>query len=528
MNQPLYVILCLALLFFVPSFLFAEMEWVGPEGRWIKTEAEAWRLKGELYASADLALMDNGIDLDHKGKKDSMSYLAAEYHLNLDLTYQDCLQIFTRFERNGPSDYHSLILGRRHVPTLFGNVNRLRNKEFLPELEEWFADFKFPMQAVPIHLKAGLFPMWIGNGLAVSGYYENIGVEIYQEGERFGTHAYYFRPDLRNKIILGPNMNSEETIGRGYQHSVSDLFALDTILSWKKPSWGGRFAPSGSFQPYLSFLSDRTGAGKRSNLFAVPTSEDLLGTLGADLNLEWGRLSLGFEAAKNFGRAKAVNIGAALNENIVHRGYAIYADAAYDLKELHLKPRSKLIIASGNDLNGSEGGLLPGSVNRAFSVYSPANAFLSDSVYQPQAMGPLVAMGMGRGLHFGVRRPGTFNDPYLFENIIAPNVGVDVTPFERLTGTLDWWYLSAFERGIGSYRGLSKKLSRDLGHELDTSVTFQWTKQLKLVTALGYFIPGQYYTELRDDAGTNFSPLIRGDGEVDNAFYGEMRLVFLL
>lgn len=191
---------------------------------------------------------------------------------------------------------------------------------------------------------------------------------------------------------------------------------------------------------------------------------------------------------------------------------------------------AKILVASGNDLDSSDGGLIQGSSNRAFSSYSPTNVFLSDSVFQGQTLGPVLASTKNYGLMMGIPRPGTFNDPYISENIIAPNAGIEITPHERVSLQLNWWYLAAFERGIGSLTNedgevIWEKLSRDLGHELDLNLNVRLSQYLRIEIFLGYFIPGNYYTEKRDDEGTSFSPLIRGGGEVDNVFLGEFRLV---
>lgn len=525
-----------AFLFLFAMPLWASVELIGPEGMLKKPESKDFTVTTDGYFATDFVLSKNAVDLDNKDKKDSFGYIGMTYRLNVDAMYKDNVEVFLGFERIGPCNYDVPVLGRRSVPTSFGNVEHYRNRELLPELKEWFLDVKAPwITAYPIRTKVGLFPFQVGNGFAVSGYYQNYGVQIYHPGETLAWHFNYLKPNWNNYAILGQTIPQEKTFGRGYFHTQADLFELDAIYQWKKPEGASWSVPGGSFQPYISFLSDRTGDLKRNNLFETQTHQDLLGTLGADLNLEFGRLSLGFEAARNFGKAKATtgdfsvdpDTGDVLvsgNKDVVHRGYLLYADAAYDLKEYWLTPRSKVVVASGNKSNDSSDGLLHGSTNRAFSCYSPLNTNLSYSVYGPQKIGPLLFMGNAWGNNYGVFRPGTFNDPYQFENLITPNVGLDIMPHPKLTLTIDWWYFSAFEKGVGSWNGESRKLSRDLGNEFDFGAILEMTKYLDISLGLGYFIPGDYYRAERDDVGTTFSPLVNTDGVANRAVYFESHI----
>lgn len=509
--------------------LFAEVQLYGPDGKILKSKSDAFSISASAYERSDVIMMNNLIDLDSKGKKDSMSYLGMEYYLETSAKYRESAEVYARFQRTGPSYEDAIVLGRRSVSSIYGETDRIHGKQYLPEVKELFLDLKVPGSAYELRSKVGLFSHILGGGYAGAGYFENYGAALYHPGEKFAWTFYWNRPDWNNRMILGPILEQDKKLGRGYQATVADYFSLDGIYQWNQEQEESWRRVSGSLQPYVSMLSDRTG-GKRASLFAVQTEQDLLGTLGFDLKLKWNRIAFDFETARNFGGANAKggaidSDGLLDSRDISHKGYMLASEVKVDLREVWLTPRASFMLASGNELDGSDvNGVLQGSANRAFSNYSPLNTNLWDTIYQPRENGPLAAMGTGWGSYSGILRPGTFGDPYILENLAVPNLGFDFNPFKKLTMSVDWWYLASRERGVGTWQGETFQLPRELGHEWDLSATYEISDHWELGMAFGYFIPGQYYRVQRDDGGSSFSPLVRGDDDADNAFYGEITL----
>lgn len=135
----------------------------------------------------------------------------------------------------------------------------------------------------------------------------------------------------------------------------------------------------------------------------------------------------------------------------------------------------------------------------------------------------MLAMGNGYGLNYGINRPGTFLDPFLPDNIIFGNLGFDYQCTDKLSFTLDWWHLRAKERGIGTFEGFAKELSTDLGNEVDVFVSYEFSKNFSVELSAGYFFPGRFYKEERDDTeGSLLTPFVRGDGKADNAYQIEL------
>jgi len=67
--------------------------------------------------------------------------------------------------------------------------------------------------------------------------------------------------------------------------------------------------------------------------------------------------------------------------------------------------------------------------------------------------------------------------------------------------------------------GNPRVLSPDLGNEVDIALQFTPTKHVTITVYGGYFMPGKFYKEVRDDTGGSLlTPFIRGDGEADPAY----------
>jgi hypothetical protein len=464
--------------------------------------------------TTDIIMIDNVVDLDSKKRDDRFQYLGLIYTLDLDIKGkdEDPPELFFRLERYGPYNFNVPAVINNTLETFSGKIAPFRNAEYLPELGEFWMDI--PLTPVPVRVKAGLFSYSVGHGIALGGEYNNYAVSLYTETDDFEWHLYYAAPDFANKNLLGPYIKQNKPQGINWEHSKTQFVATDLVLSMKNIT----------FQPYTGILVDRS-EGKRNNLFTTPTRDDLLGTVGGSIGLIlFKKLSLGFEAARNFGQATKSQEGF---DDVKHQGYMFYADAVYDAGRFD--PHIRGIYGSGNKLTGemTDNGdtTYTSSKNNAFSIYSPFNTFLADSIYQSIDNVPLVAMGNGDGINYGIRRPGTFGDPIVIENLILINAGFDYDLTEKAAVTIDWWYLSSAEKGIGVYNGISKVISPDLGHEFDIYYTYAVTKNITFTTYAGVFFPGAAYREERTDTGGDlFTPFVRGDGKADPAYQAEFSL----
>jgi len=468
----------------------------------------------EGYFRQDIVSFSNCWDLNKKAKDDRSTYFGLDYSFSLTKEWKTSgAKLYLKLERNGPYDYDMPLFVHNTLKTSSAEVASYRNEELLPQLEEFWWDVPIFGQA---HLKSGLFSYDVGEGFSLNGGYENFGLLVYQGKENFSWRLYYCRPDIVYKNPLGPHILQEESQGIDYEPNAANFLAADI-----KIIHGQR-----TVQPYVGTLIDYTSSEKRQSLFAAPIERDILGTLGIYWKEGLGRFNFVFELAHNFGQAKTKNSD---YKDIIHTGYLFYQKIEYSLPKMSYF--LQFLLASGNKVDlesavNQDEKLVTGK-NRAFSYYSLANLNLGDSISSLNSDSrPIVSMGTGYGLNYGLSRPGSFSAAD-FDNIILPAIGIklDFTPWICLQ--LSGYYLRCFEPGVGVFNGQPKRLSRELGYEIDSILDFRISKNTVFTIMGGYFLPGQYYKELRDDTdGSLLSPFVRGDGKADPAYQIELAWEF--
>ncbi len=466
------------------------------------------------YFRTEVVALKNNIDLDSKNSDDTTAYLGFDYSFGFGFKSKESgPELYLKLERNGPYDYDAPLFVHNTLRTSTANIDRYSADNLLPQIEEFWIDI--PVYSLPLRLKSGLYAYEVGNGISLGGAYENYGLSLaYTANEKLKFGFYYCRPDWVHKSYLGERPKEDKQQGINYQHTKANFFALDSNIVLN----------SHAIQPYVGVLIDNTNIKRTSN-FSTPTHKDVLGTFGTSWTGNLNNLSFNLEVARNFGKAKSSDEA---YKDVEHTGYAFYADTSYAVSKL--TPHFRFFYASGNKVTTDmvNDTALTSGKNRAFSVYSPFNTNIGDSLYPSFAniSLPLVAAGDGYGLNYGIARPSTFGDPRLPDNIILYGSGFDWALTKKISLGLNWWYLRAAERGIGTYDGISKKLSADLGHEVDFSCTYTINDNVSLGLLSGYFFPGKYYKQERDDTGVLFTPFVRGDGEANGAYQIELSLEF--
>jgi len=493
-------------------FLFVALFLTPCSYAWTVLESDAFALRLNSYLRQDFVTFKNVVSLDTHNPDDHTAYYGIDYSLSLlsEFKKQDA-SFFVKLERNGPYDYNAPLFVHNTLMTTGGVVEKYQDDELLPEVEEFWLDAPL---AKPYRLKAGLYTYEVGYGFALNGSYENYGFTLYRPADFCDWRFYYCRPDINHKTHLGPRIRQDEEQGIKYENGVANFLATDA-----KFKWGDNF-----IWPYVGVLADNTSPGKRDNTFSAPVKEDVLGTAGLAFSLKTGSLNWSLELARNFGRGRSESEE---SKDVEHTGYFTYG--AVDYSAGKFKHFFKFLLASGNRLNPdmalNQDATLTSGKNRSFSYFSPFNRNLADSISSCNCdMLPVVAMGGGWGLNYGIPRPGSFS-PGDFENLIMPSLGTDFSLSEKTTLSIYAYYLRSFSPGVGTLNGAGRFLSPDLGYELDLFIDHKLNDHVTLGLLGGYFFPGRFYREERDDtAGSLFTPFLRGDGKANSAYQLELSL----
>jgi len=155
----------------------------------------------DSYLRTDLVSFKNVVDLDSHNKDDQTVYLGIDYNLAFTADFKDSgNKFYLKLERNGPYDYDAPLFIHNTLINSGGRVEKYRNAELLPQVEEVWLDNKLLGN---FGLKTGLYIYEVGNGFSLNGGYENYGATLYYQVQNIFWRLYYCRPDLVTKILWG-------------------------------------------------------------------------------------------------------------------------------------------------------------------------------------------------------------------------------------------------------------------------------------------------------------------------------------
>ena len=457
---------------------------------------------------------------------DGLDYASYIYRIPISLQYRSNMSFFVNLIAEGPSHYAAPL---NDLETFVEGSKVKKNGGSAsigyPQISELWLKLYLTYNH---SLQIGQAPYVVGQGYALGGQYNNYGITYaFQKADKFRWRLRYSILDVENRISILRSKTNEKYLGRA---ADSSAYLLATDIDVKSGDL--------TLQPYFGWLHDQTSLEDRnsSTFFGnaaqqFKAKEDNIYTFGGSAAYDSPYADISFEFAKNAGKTTGQP-----NQNwgsdIHHSGYLIHSEIKGHLGIF--TPRAKYILASGNeskieDLPGALAGTLKRNENAAFTVFSPLNTNLVDS-YAHLAPVPVVAMAGGYGMNYGIRRPGTYNDPHVWENLNAYNLGINIIPHEKVFMMVDYWYLKAVNPAIGrNTAGTLVALPRDLVSEIDYYATYTPCKMFTVGVHGGYFMPGAYYKASRIDAPATWngaaSQTVRVDGTADAAYQVELFFV---
>ncbi len=471
--------------------------------------------------------MNNQRDINSSIDDDEF-FPAIQYGTNLDLIYSG-LEL-----DKGDVFFHSLIerKGRLGYAANLSKVDLSDTRELkryhfgqelLPRMRELYVNA--PLGSTRLRTTFGLHRYAIGwTGQLFGSKDPNYGLTLtYTHPLKMSSFVYNFhwdRPDYNNKWRIEfkrPQQQDNESSSDTRAHRiVTDL---------------GYYWDYNMAQLMVSFMSDRTGRGKRAPIFFtnVTSDRDVIGNVGGSFIHKLGKdFVVYLEAARNFG--KISNLGAGGNGgDIEHEGFMYGAKLAYH-PATWIQPTAKFLYFSGN--NTTIANMNAGNTNSLTKSkgyeggYSLGNENLADTVNTVISGGfPLLSMAGLHGVMKGVGRPGSFNDPTGKENLMLAHLSLNLSLVDKLTWIVDYFDLWAVNAGFGQFGnpGNVTELEPHLGDEFNLILSYPVCKNINVTSLSAYYIPGAYYekTGRTDNNAVVFSPIV-GDGTPDNAYSSEI------
>ena len=468
-----------------------------------------FKLSTRFHARVSSNSSDNLSDLKNK-LDDNNWFIGYHYDVIASIKHISSAEFFLQLRRDNISEYDAPLITDGKIRTLFGPRHTYTEAEMLPRMYRLYLDLPVT-DFLDTRVRLGYFTYLVGNGYALGGKYPNAGTTLSFGPEYLRGRIHYDRVDSYNQTDWGPTIRDERAFTGKDTHA--DFFATDLMAKFG----------SHTIQPYIGFLHDYTSPKNRSNVFdnfnlnGTRVNDDLLGTVGIDLNLNFTKFNFGIEYARNFGEAHSSDKTAPDRGNITHKGWLLVTDAGYNFGLV--RPKGKFVWASGPESSRSDldNFRYHSRHNRTFSVYSPTNANIFDAHYQRAGIGPYLATASTYLLNYGVARPGVFGDPFVIENVIFLNGGLEFFPIKKMYLSVDYWNMHADEPGFGrNSAGEAVKLPSQLGHEIDFFTSYGITSRLTVNLQGGFFLPGSYYRKDRTDlfsAGDlGLSPVLPRDG----------------
>jgi hypothetical protein len=512
-------IMALALILPLSAAAQANETLVGRDGLFYESEESELLVFSDAELRLSYIALGHVQTLDYNDKNDVQNYMGYQWNAGLGAVYKEEYKGYIKMASYGPTYFDAPIAPYGPVHTGAGDVGEYWGKKLLPRLHEWWIDV--PLGFAALRAKTGLFQHVVASGLALGGFYNNYGVNLYYESPEIDWTFRFTVPDIEQKWYLGPKLIAEKEVFNIRYDSKAYFFETDATVTISDLV----------IRPYLGLLADMTPWARRSGVYAQRIDKEYLGTYGGKVDLLSGDFFIEAEAAGNFGKAYSVDED---RPDITHSGYMFWFGVSYNYDD-KITPRAKFYYISGNKFTGDDitAGQISPSRNKEFSVYSPTNSNLADTHYQAFDTGPVVFASMGNGMNTGIPRPNTFGDPYIMTNLIAPNIGIDINPTDKLTVSFDYWYLNSQTPPIGADYDAEKDsyspytLPSFLGNEINLFVEYRPTENMALSFLGGIFFPGEYYRKDRGDAdvlGVISAP--RFDGGASNAWQAETAITF--
>jgi hypothetical protein len=191
-------------------------------------------------------------------------------------------------------------------------------------------------------------------------------------------------------------------------------------------------------------------------------------------------LTYAAEADWQFGKAKGLDG----DPDLKAKGWAVFAKVGYQLDPVNL--RASFAMGSGDDKDN-------GDCKEFQTLQGPDEGFTTRLVHYTQIYERTMRSAAASAL-LTTQVGGNLNNTGI-ANTTYYNLGADVTPIKELSISLDGFILKATKTGLWEDQTGIDNISKDLGWEIDTKLSYKIAKNLTYFIEAGYFNAGSFYED---------------------------------
>lgn len=388
-------------------------------------------------------------------KENSSAFYSTNVNLTVDVKVTDNVRGMVEFETASGTGRNSGLYYWGNYDTKADAIMRIR--------QAWIQYTGSGLLGVPAGIKVGHMPL-------------SLGEKQFVNNERFGDDAILLWVDpIKELHIAGAITKLNE--GGLYDHSddLDGYILLGNYMLDKDNTVG-------AYWVWLHSDGNVPALGAGTNVDKLNAHD-----VGLHANGNVSGLKYNFEADLQFGTVTALKGEEFVDgkDELDFSGWAIYAKLAYALDPVNI--RASFAYGSGEDDAGD------GDIDEFQTLLGPDYGMTARLTHFTQIYERTIATAAFNSV-LTTREGGNWVNTGI-ANTTVYNLGIDVNPLKELSISLDGFYLRASENGAWE-DALEKNVSKNLGWEVDSKISYKIAKNLTYFIEAAYFKPGNFYKDV--------------------------------
>jgi len=401
-------------------------------------------------------------------KESSSAFYSTNVNLSVDVKVTDNVRGFVELETASGT-------GRNSGLYYWGNYDT-KPDAHIRILKAWIQYTGSGLLGVPAGIKVGHMPL-------------SLGEKQFVNNDRFGDDAILVWVDPTKELhIAGAITKLNE--GGLYDHTDDlDGYILMANYMLDKDNTIGAYwvwLHSDGYVPALGPDEE----GRNRNVDTLNFHDIGLHANGGIYGLKYN-----FEADYQFGKAEEV-FG---EHDADFNGWAVYAKLGYTIDPVNI--RASFAYGSGDD-DGKDN-----DIDEFQTLLGPDYGLTARLTHYTQIYERTIATAAVSSI-LTTRQGGNWINTGI-ANTTYYNLGFDVDPLKELSISVDGYYLRASENGAWE-DVLEKSVSKNIGWEVDSRISYKIAKNLTYFVEAAYFKPGSFYKDVYETSKRGIPQVVHG------------------